>query len=130
MDTMVKLASIAVVAAILSVVVRERGRSMALLLSLGSCVLVLALGMKFLSPIFTVVEHLQELSGLQDIVTAPVLKVTGIGILTQTAGGVCADADEKALEKVVQISGSVLGMYASLPLLTSVLSMLEDMLGG
>ena len=130
MDTMVKLASIAVVAAILSVVVRERGRSMALLLSLGSCVLILSLGMKFLSPIFSVVEQLRDLSGLQDSVTAPLLKVTGIGILTQTAGGVCADAEEKALEKVVQICGSVLGLYASLPLLSSVLSMLEDMLGG
>lgn len=130
METVVQIASLAVMAAILSVVVREHQKPLALLLSLGGCVLILVCAMKFLQPVLQVVQQLRELTGLRDAVTAPLIKVTGIGLLTQAAGSVCADAGEKALEKAVEISGTLLGLYAALPLLSSVLALLEEMLGG
>lgn len=130
MDIVLQIASLSVVAAVLAVVVRENQKPVSLLLSLAGCVLILLCGIRFLKPIFSVVEQLRSLSGLQNTVTQPLVKVTGIGILTQVAGSVCADAGEKALEKAVEISGTLLGLYAALPLLSSVLSLLEEMLGG
>ncbi len=130
MDTVLQLTSLAVVAAVLCLVVRQDGRPLALLLALGACAVLLLLSLRFFSPVLTVVERLRKLSGLNEAATAPVLKVTGIGLLTQVAGGVCEDAEEKALAKAVEIGGGVLAIYASLPLISSVLTLLEDMLGG
>ncbi len=130
MDTVLQLTSLAVVAAVLCLVVRQNGRPLSLLLALGACAVLLLLSLRFFSPVLTVVERLRKLSGLNEAATAPVLKVTGIGLLTQVAGGVCEDAEEKALAKAVEIGGGVLAIYASLPLISSVLTLLEDMLGG
>lgn len=100
------------------------------MLSLLVCVGILVLGLRFLSPVWVVLEQLKRLSGLSDAVTAPLLKVTGIGILTQVAGGVCADAGETSLTKAVELTGSFLALYAAIPLLSSVLELLEQLLGG
>lgn len=130
MDAALRISSLAVVAAVLCLVVRQREKPLALLLSLAACVAVLLLGLRFFSPVFSVVERLRDLSGLNEAVTAPLLKVTGIGLLTQVAGGVCEDAEERALAKAVEIGGSVLSVYAALPLLSAALELLEEMLGG
>lgn len=130
MDTALQLTSLAVVAAVLCLVVRQNGHPLALLLSLGACCILLLLSLRFFSPVLTVAERLRKLSGLNEAATAPVLKVTGIGLLTQLACGVCEDAEEKALAKAVEIGGGILALYAALPLVSSVLTLLEDMLGG
>ena len=46
------------------------------------------------------------------------------------AAGVCSDAGEQALENAVELTASILAVYAALPLLTAVLDLLQEMLGG
>ena len=130
MDAALRISSLAVVAAVLCLVVRQREKPLALLLSLAACAAVLLLGLRFFSPVLSMVERLRDLSGLNEAVTAPLLKVTGIGLLTQVAGSVCEDAEERTLAKAVEIGGSVLSVYAALPLLSAALELLEEMLGG
>lgn len=130
METAAKLAALAMVAAVFCVLLRENGRVQAVLLSLAVCVGILVTGIRFLSPIWSVLEQLRKLSGLDSGITAPLLKVAGIGLLTQAASGVCGDAGEAGLAKAVEVSGAVLGLYASLPLLSAVLVLLEKFLGG
>lgn len=130
METVVQVSSLAVVGAILCVLVRENGKALAAVLSLAACGLVLILGLRFFSPILKVVEQLRKLSGLNGAVTAPLLKVAGIGLLTEFAGGICEDAGEKSLGMAAQLSGTVLAVYAALPLVNGVLELLEEMLGG
>lgn len=130
MEAVFQASSLAVVAAVLCLVVRQQEKPLALLLSLAACAAILLLALKFFSPVLKVVEQLRDLSGLNEAVTAPLLKVTGIGLLTQVAGSVCEDAEERALAKAVEIGGSVLSVYAALPLLSAALDLLEEMLGG
>ena len=54
----------------------------------------------------------------------------GRQIDAQIAAGVCADAGARGLEKAVELAGSLLAVYASLPLVSSVLDLLQDLLGG
>lgn len=130
MELAAKIAAVAMVAAVLCVLLRENGKVLAVLLSLAACAGILVVGVRCLSPIWNVLQQLKKLSGLGDGVTAPLLKVAGIGLLTQAAAGVCIDAGEGGLGKAVEISGSVLALYAALPLLSAVLTLLEKLLGG
>ena len=130
MDSMIKIAAVAILAAVLCLLLRQNEKAMALGVSVLSCVAVLLLGVRFFQPIWAVIQKLEELSGLSGSVTKPLFKVVGIGILTQVAGSVCSEAGEGALAKAVEISGTVLAVYVSLPLLTSVLSLVEKLIGG
>ena len=130
METAVKIAAAAMIAAVLCLLLRETCRPLSVLVSLGSCAVVLLLGLRFLTPVLSVMERLQRLSGLSDVITMPLLKTAAIGILTQVASGICSDAGETALAKISELSGTVLSIYVSLPLLSAVLELLEELLGG
>ena len=123
MELFLKLAALATVAALLCVVLRQREKTMAVLLSLSACVLMFLLAVRMLAPIFEVAETIRDLTGLSSAVTAPLFKVTAIGLIGRIAAGVCSDAGEHALENAVAV-------YAALPLLTAVLDLLQEMLGG
>ena len=130
METMARVAALAALAAFLCVLLRERERTLALLLSAAACVLGLFLTVRMVEPILSVAREIQALSGLGTAVTAPLFKVTAIGMLCRIAAGVCGDAGEHGLQKAVELSGSLLALYAALPLVSAVLALLEDMLGG
>lgn len=129
MSTVVQISIIAIVVAICACVIRAQAGSVSVVLSIAGCVLILLLSLQFLKPVITVLQRLETLSGLSGAATAPMLKVAGIGLLTQIAGTICDDAGEKALCKAVEIGGAVLSFYISMPLLTAVLDLLEEMLG-
>ncbi len=130
MDVMLKISALAVLAAVLCVLLRQNEKVSALALSVLACVSVLILGFQFMQPVWSIVERLRELSGLSNGLTAPLFKVVGIGLLTQIAGSVCTEAGEASLAKAVEISGTLLSVYASLPLLAAVLSLVEKLIGG
>lgn len=130
MGVMIRIAAVAILAAVLCVMVRQEEKAVAMGLSALSCAVVLVLGFRFLQPIWTLLKELEALSGLGGGVMKPLFKVVGIGLLTQIAGSICSEAGEVSLAKAVEISGTVLAVYASLPLLASVLSLVEKLIGG
>ena len=50
--------------------------------------------------------------------------------MTQLTASVCADAGESTVARLIELCGSVLGIYTALPLLEAVLSLLRTMLEG
>ena len=130
MDIMLKIAVIAVLSAVMSVLLRQNEKALALTISILACAVILLLGIGFLQPIWSIIEKLEKLSGLGNRITEPLLKAVGIGVLTQIAGSVCAQAGEASLGKAVEISGSILSVYVALPLLNAVLTLVERLIGG
>lgn len=130
MDMVFRIAGAAMVGAVMCMTVRMHMGPVALLLSLMTCAMIFAVSFQVFEPVFSVLDKLRSLTGLDETVTAPVLKVAGIGLIVQIAGSVCEDAGEKALTKAVETSGALLSVYAALPLMDAVLELLRDVLGG
>lgn len=125
-----KITALALVTVVLCVLIRENQKPLSVLLSLLACVGIMLLGIAILDPILEVFKKFAGLSGMEDEVVSPMLKVAGIGLMTQIAAGICQDAGESALGKTVELCGTVLSMYAALPLLLAVLELVESMIGG
>ena len=125
-----KITALALVAVVLCVLIRENQKPLSVLLSLLACVGMLLLAIVILEPVLEVFRKLEGLSGVEDEIVSPMLKVAGIGLLTQISSGICQDAGENAIGKTVELCGTVLAMYAAIPLLLAVLELVENMLGG
>lgn len=128
MERILHVAISAVITSIGCLVLRQRSGELALLLSLGCVSLILASVFPVMSPVFEVYQSLKTMSGISDEIMDSVFKIVGIGMLAQITSAICEDAGEKTLCKVVEISGGLLSMYAGLPLLVSVMEILEDTL--
>ena len=130
METIVQITGVALIVACLGVVLRGRADVLSLMLSLAGCVMILLMSVKLFQPVLELVHRLEQLTGLETPVTAPVTKVLGICMLTKIASSVCEDSGDRALGQALEIGGNILALYCALPLLSAVLDLLQEILEG
>mgnify|MGYP000065455441 CR=1 FL=1 len=143
MDRFLQAAALAMVGAVLALVVQKQAKEISILMVIACSAVILALAAWFLEPVvdFASLEvsgqaasggtasPLPALLGQLDGATVTILlKTAGVGLLAELAGAVCEDAGEGTLAKMVRLCGSAAALYLALPLFTSVLDMIGDML--
>lgn len=123
-----KCAAVAVLGALLSLVVRQRSGEFAALVTMGAVLALIFFGMEFLKPVLQFADTLKQTAGLQEGAVGPVMKTLAIGFVTETGKNICEDAGEKTVAGALQMAGGIGAFYVLLPLLGSVLELLEQML--
>lgn len=124
----IRFAAIVLVGLLLSQVLERQSKDMSLLLTLAVCVLVCLGAMEFLEPVTEFLRQVRRLGELDSAAVEILLKSAGIGLLSELAGLLCADAGQSALGKVLQILSSAAILWLSLPLFQQILTLLEGVL--
>jgi len=131
-DLIFKIAAVGIIVSILGQVLSRSGREeQATMTTLAGLVVVLILAaavLTFLRPVMTFAQSLKELSGLGSGVMVPVVKALGIGFLTEIGKNICSDAGESAISGALGLLGGVAGIYVLLPLMESVLELIQRIL--
>ena len=128
MDAVLKVVGGALIAVILGLTLRQQGKDIALLLSTAVCCMVVAVGISYLTPVVDFLQQLQENTGTDPEFLRILLKSVGIGLLGEIAGLICADAGNAALSKTVQILTASVILWLSLPLMRTLLELVQKMM--
>lgn len=128
MDTVFKAAGFAVVGAVLALTVRKNDQSAGMLLAAAVALGLLTAAVSAMAPVLAFASDLRELTGLSDSVTAPLFKTVAIGMVTHITSSVCQDAGESSVAKAVELCGSMLALYAVIPLMSAVTELIKDLL--
>ena len=123
-----KLAAVAVTAAVLSGVLRKNTPELALLLALAAGLWMLALAAGALEAAVALMEELAARAGLTDALLEPVLKVVALSILTRLTAGLCRAAGEGGLAAFAEAAGTALALAAALPLVRAVAQLMGELL--
>ena len=129
MDRFLQVTAGAMVAVIMWIILSKQGKEYALILSIGACCLVLIGAMRFLEPVWELLERLKVLGNLQSEWLSVMLKATGVGLIAEFGSMICADAGNGALAKTLQFMGTATVLWLSIPLMNSLLTLLEQILG-
>jgi len=127
MDTLLQVAGLGLIAVLLGLVLKKGN---GVLLTLVACAAMTVSIVRLAEPVVSFLSELRQLAGLEPALLQPLLRTVGIGLLTQLTASVCADAGESTVARLIELCGSVLGIYTALPLLEAVLSLLRTMLEG
>ena len=128
MSDVLKVAVTGVIAAICAITVRKQAPELALLLTIAAGVLIVLFCSGALATVVKFAGELAEIGGVSPELFEPVLKVTGIALITRLSAEFCKDAKEGALASAVEAGGTVLALLCALPLLTAVLELLRELL--
>lgn len=128
MNDVMKVAGAGMIAAVCAVVVRKQAPELAVLLAICAGVLILTWCSGALGTIVGFMNRLVETGGLAPEVISPVVKVTGIALITRLSADFCRDAKEGGLAAAVETAGSAIALTAALPLMSAVLELLEELL--
>ena len=128
MEAVLKVICGALIAVILGLAIQQQRKDIALLLSTAVTCMVVIVGISYLNP---VVEFIRQIHGNTE--TDPeflriLLKSVGIGLVAEIAGLICSDAGNKAQAKAIQIFATMVILWLSLPLMTSLLDLVRKIM--
>lgn len=128
MESIVKIAALAVTAALCAVVVKKQVPELGLVLGLLAGALILSFSIPALKSAKEMMETLTDTAGLSPAVLTPVVKTVGIAIVTKLAAEICRDAKEGGIAAFVETAGAAAALLVCLPLMETVLTMITDLL--
>lgn len=123
-----QIVAFGIVAAILSVVVRQHNQEIALLLSVVAGIVIF---IQLVEPLSEVVEIIKELGLEGDINVTYIetlLKIVGIAYITEFGAQVCRDADEETIAKKIELAGKIIIMFLAVPLIILILETVMELL--
>ena len=129
MELFVKTSAAVLIAAILCVVLSQQGKDISLLLSIAVCCMVLLLSAVYLRPVLDFVREMTKLGDINQELINTLLKIAGIGMVSQVAALVCADAGNQTLSKALQMMTTALVLCLSVPVLEEMLQLIAAVLG-
>lgn len=128
MSDVIRVAAAGIIAAICALVVRKQVPELSLLLVICGSTLILLSCTGALGAVKELMDELSQVGGLNSGAVKPVMKVTGIAVITRLASDFCQDAGEKALAGAVEMAGSLFALLAVIPLMSAVLELLTQLL--
>ena len=122
-------AAAVLLAVVLGLALGKQGKEVSLLLTLGVCCMVGCLAMHYITPVVDFIRKLQDVGKLDGGMLEILLKAVGIGLIGEIASLICLDSGNAALGKSLQLLSAAVILWLSIPLMTRLLELLQDILG-
>lgn len=120
MDLM-KIAALAVCAAICALVLRRMRPEMGAALSIAAGLMVLLLAIPMVAQVMSGLSDMARSGGVSDGYMAQLLKVAGVSLLMDFAAQTCRDAGEESLAMKAELAGRVMLLALALPFMQTLL---------
>lgn len=130
MDSFWQWVAGAMLTVVLGIALGKQSKDISLVLTMVVCCMVLLGAAAYLQPVMEFVKRLQAMGQLEDGYAQILLKAIGIGLVTEFAVLICNDSGNSALGKSLQIAATVVVLWISLPLMESLLDLIERIMGG
>lgn len=112
---------IGMVAALLVLIVKQYRPDIAMLITMGSGILLILLLLGNINSIISTVEAMSQMANLDSIYLVTVLKVIGIAYIAEFGSQVCKDTGEGTIASKIELGGKILIMVLALPILTALI---------
>ena len=116
-------------ALILWINLNKSNKDVSVLMSLAVSVMAVIAASSILQPIVSFVKKLQGIGKLDSDLVSVVLKVVGVGIVTEIAVLICKDAGNESMGKTLQFVSAAVILWMSIPVFEKLLSLLDNILG-
>ncbi len=129
MELFWKAAAAAMITSVLTLVLSKQQKDISLMLSMAVCAMGIGILASFLEPVMAFLRQLRDLGDLNGDMLVTLLKAVGIGLVSEIAAMVCADAGNGSLGKTLQMVGSGAILWLSLPVFETLMNLIQKILG-
>ncbi|MBO5837047.1 MAG: hypothetical protein J6Q92_04045 [Oscillospiraceae bacterium] len=129
MDTFLKATAGLIIALVFYLILAKQNKDYSLILTVAVCCLLAVCLIGYIQPVVAFISRLQILGQLNVDMMKIILKAVGIALLSEVVSLICNDAGNASLGKMLQFLASAVILWLSLPLFTSLIDLLEKILG-
>lgn len=128
MEDILQLIGAALLATIVILLLKQGNPSVAGLLSLVTCAMILIFGIRKTREVIDFIRTLERMTNLDSGLMKTLLQITGIAVITEISETICADSGNQALGKALKTAAAILILCLSLPMMTEFLQLIEGIL--
>lgn len=129
MEQFFQAAAAVLIVSVLGLTLAKQGKEFTVMLTIAGCCMVVLLCITFLQPVLDLVCQLEALGNLNGEMVQILFKVVGIGLVSEIVGMVCTDAGNGSLGKALQMLGTVVILWLSIPVFQALLELIQEILG-
>lgn len=123
-----KISAFAIVATVLIVLVKQEKKEIGIVISILVAVLITTYGILKLDDIISLIYNLTSKTGINVKYFEIILKVVGIAYIVELTKDVCIDAGETALGSKVEMTGKIMIVAMTLPIITGIVEVLNKLI--
>ena len=128
MDIYLKIVAVVLLSVTLMLLLSKYAADISLLLALCVSCAILLLACQYFMPILDFARKLTLIGNIDNEILTILLKVSGIGILSQIAILICNDAGQTSIAKALQITTTAVILCVCVPLMEQILTLIEAMM--
>ena len=117
----VKIIGVAILTTFAVLVLKPTKPEVAAIVSIAGGVLVLLMFIDALGGVISSMTAIVQRTGIKSEVFSALLKIIGIGYLTEFASGICKDAGNESMAQKVILAGKVIILVLSLPIINNLI---------
>ena len=129
MTLFLKVSGAVLLSIILVLALKSNAKEVSAVLAISVICLTALAALNYLRPVMDFIIKLEQLGELDESMIEILLKATGIGIVTEVTNLVCKDAGNESMGKAVQLLGTSVILYLSMPLFYALIELLQKILG-
>lgn len=122
-----KIAAVGIVTAFCSLTLKEHKSELGIVVAIaGGCVILLMV-LDYFTDVFGYIVSLIDKSGVNGEAVKSVVKIVGIGYVTEFSAGIVEDSGNKSLAEKIVMAGKVIILAVSLPILTALFDLVTEL---
>ena len=127
METLIKIVAIGLVTCFAMLLIKPVKADFALMVGIVGGIIILSLIVNFLSSVLSTINSIILKTGLSQNVFSLVLKVVGIGYLTEFAASLCYDCGSGSLADKMLFAGKIVLLVISMPIVMDILNIIMEL---
>lgn len=125
---LVKILGFGLVTCITCLIVRQVKPDIASVIAIAGGIIIVFMLVEYVAQIFNVFNIVVEKTGLSANLFNIVLKIIGIGYLTEFASSICVDTGCGSLADKILLAGKVIILAMSIPIITNIIDIIAGLL--
>lgn len=128
MEQILKIIAIGLVTCFAVLLIKPLRADFAIIISIVGGVIILMLVMNYLTSVFTAINSIIAKTGLNRNIFTLIIKIVGIGYLTEFSASLCFDAGVGGLSDKMLFGGKIILLVMSLPIVMDILKVITELL--
>ncbi len=123
-----KIVGVGVVTTIAFLLVKQVKSDFAILIAMAGSVVMIIMILSSLSGVVQYFNEIVERTGINKTIYLTILKIIGVGYLTEFAANICSDAGTVSIGSKIILGGKIVILCLSLPIITSLIDIIVSIL--
>lgn len=128
MEIIFKIIAIGLITCFAVLIVKPIKSDFALLISVVGGIVILSMVLNCFTSVFNSFSSIVQKTGLNQDIFSLILKIVGIGYLTEFSANLCSDCGNSGLADKMLLGGKVVLLVLSLPIINSILGIVTELL--